>query len=260
MPKYTLTQDEFQQNIKGATGTFVFSAIKPEALGASEYTLVTLAIDITGSVYDFKDALRNVLLNVAKACGKNERSENLLLRVVTFNDDIGVSELHGFKELHQIDPNAYPHFNPNSGTPLFDAVFSSISATLQYAETLKQNDFGVNGAVYIVTDGDDNASVQTKKSISNLLKDVKIGEKIESLITVLIGLHDPALTGNSRAKEVERYLEDFQKESGLTQFVNVGAATAGKLAKLAEFVSKSISSQSTALGTGAPSQPISVTF
>jgi stage V sporulation protein SpoVS len=51
-------------------------------------------------------------------------------------------------------------------------------------------------------------------------------------------------------------LEDFQKDAGLTQFIDVGDGTPQRLAKLAGFVSKSVSSQSQAIGSGSVSQPV----
>ena len=56
--------------------------------------------------------------------------------------------------------------------------------------------------------------------------------------------------------DVERALDRFFKEAALTQKIDVGAATPEALAKLGNFVSESISSQSQALGTGAPSQAL----
>jgi hypothetical protein len=56
--------------------------------------------------------------------------------------------------------------------------------------------------------------------------------------------------------EVKKALDRFHKDTNLSQFVDIGDATAGKLAKLANFVSESVSSQSRALGTGAPSQTL----
>jgi hypothetical protein len=51
-------------------------------------------------------------------------------------------------------------------------------------------------------------------------------------------------------------LQDFKDKAGITQYVSLGRATPGRIAKLAQFVSQSISSTSAALGTGVPSQPI----
>jgi len=51
-------------------------------------------------------------------------------------------------------------------------------------------------------------------------------------------------------------LEQFKNEAGIDQFVSIGEATPAKLAKLADFISRSISSTSQALGTGNASQPL----
>jgi len=51
-------------------------------------------------------------------------------------------------------------------------------------------------------------------------------------------------------------LENFKNEVGFTQYIELKNADAKTLAKLAKFVSSSISSQSSALGTGGPSQSL----
>jgi uncharacterized protein YegL len=232
--------------------------VRPDHLGASEYTLVTVILDISRSVLPFAAPLKDCLQKILLACKKSERAENLMVRVVTFNTNL--AEVHGFKELHTIDPAAYDDFSPNGMTALYDAAFTGIGATLQYAQQLIDQDFGANGAVYIVTDGDDNASTLPASEVRKVMEQALQGEKIESLIAVLVGIRDPTITGDSWASTISRRLSEFQAEANLTQYVEVGDATPQKLAKLADFVSKSISSQSNALNTGAPSQPISVTF
>ncbi len=57
---------------------------------------------------------------------------------------------------------------------------------------------------------------------------------------------------------IKQYLDDFRTEAEFTQYVPINEADQSSLAKLAEFVSKSISSQSQALGTGGAS--IQLTF
>jgi hypothetical protein len=56
--------------------------------------------------------------------------------------------------------------------------------------------------------------------------------------------------------EVKQSLEMFYNEAGLTQFVDVGDATDKHLAKVLNFVSQSVSSQSQALGSGVMSQSL----
>ena len=57
----------------------------------------------------------------------------------------------------------------------------------------------------------------------------------------------------------QRFLDGFATEAGM-KYLSAGDATNGKLAKLAEFVSQSVSSQSQSLGTGGPSQTIAATI
>ncbi len=249
MPKLMPSDDMQVITIPGG-GSFQFSAVRPENLGATEYTLVTVVVDITGSVAGFEKELTECLKSIIKACRKSPRAENLLVRIVFFNSVVKLKELHGFKLLSLIDENQYQISNHecDGATNLFDATYESIGATLTYSKSLMDQDFNVNGAIYIITDGDDNHSTfASKAKIKNQLETVKNQETIESLITVLVGIN--AQTFNAK-------LALFQKDAGLTQFVDAGDATPQRLAKLAAFVSKSISSQSQALGSGAPSQPL----
>jgi uncharacterized protein YegL len=239
-------------------GTFTFSAVKPENLGASEYTLVTIVCDVSGSVNVFAKDLLKAIRMIIDACKKSPRSENLMIRLITFNDNI--EEVHGFKELYMIDQDAYDDLDPGGCTALFDATYSGIGSVLTYSETLIDQDYDVNGAVYIITDGMDNRSSMGPSDIRKMIKEAIRSEKIESLISILVGLKDPNETDQDWADQVSRELDTFHKQAGLTQYIDFGNATAGRLAKLAEFVSKSVSSQSNALGSGSPSQPPSVTF
>jgi len=251
MPRLMATQDDQVISIPGP-GNFQFSAIRIEDLGASEYTLVTIVCDISGSVKTFAADLLNCVKSIVDACKKSARSENLLVRLLTFNQVI--NEIHGFKDLKTIDISEYKPFNPDGMTALFDASFDAIGATLEFSKKLIAQDFtDINGAVYIITDGMDNRSKVSPRDIAQKMEMAKAGEMIESLVTVLVALNDPNV---SWSKEVGDSLSEFHVKAGIDQFIDIGDATAQKLAKLANFVSQSISSQSQALGKGAASQQL----
>ena len=236
----------------GGAQAFQFSARRIDRLGATEYTLVTIVVDVTGSVQDFADDLRKCLVTAVESCKKSPRSNNLLLRVILFSSSVGsggIEEIHGFKPLGEIDPQKYSQFTPYGTTNLYDAAFSAVGATNAYAKKLMDQDFLVNGIVFIVTDGDDNASSATMRMVKDEMARAARGEEIESLIGILIGIN---------AMQFSPELDKFAKTVGL-KFIDAGEANKGKLAKLAEFVSQSVSSQSQSLGTGGPSQNISAT-
>lgn len=232
-----------------AGSNFSFSGARIDDLGAPEYTLATIAVDVTGSTAGFADVLRESLVTAVEACKKSPRSENLLLRVILFSTYVGgVRELHGFTPLSEINPADYPQFDPDGLTPLYDAAFSAVGAMVEYGDTLTENDFLVNGIVFVITDGYDNQSTTTPAMIAEKIASVGQDEKLESLVTVLVGIN---------ATQYQSQLNDFKDKAGFDQYIDAGEATKGKLAKLADFVSQSVSSTSQALGTGGASTAIS---
>jgi uncharacterized protein YegL len=242
MPK--LNNDNAMEVLKAAgPGNVQFSAVRPDALGATEYTLVTLAVDRSGSVRGFSNDIVQMLNAVLKACALSPRAENIMIRLLTFNDRL--QEVHGFKPLSLIDGTEYQTLSCGGETALFDATYSALSATLTYAGKLTRRDYAINGIIFVLTDGEDNASSCNPTQISNYADLVVTGEEIESLLTILIGIN----TANCRQK-----LQGFKDEANLSHFIDAGDATPGKLAKLAQFLSRSIVSQSQSLRTGKAAQ------
>lgn len=252
MPRM-MTEDTMETHSIGGMQNFQFSGKRVEHLGATEYTLATIAVDVTGSVSGFASELRAALVTAVESCKKSPRANNLLLRVVLFSTSMkpnGIEEIHGFKPLGEINPADYPALNPYGATNLYDAAYSAIGATNAYAKTLMDQDFLANGIVTVITDGADNASSATLAMVKQEVERGAKAESIESLIPILVGINASQYSGR---------LDAMAATVGM-KFLDAGDATPGKLAKLAEFVSQSVSSQSQSLGTGGPSQNIAVTI
>jgi len=251
MPRL-MAQDDTQTITIPGPGNFQFSGVKIDDLGATEYTLASMVVDISGSVAPFRKQLLDCIKAVVGACKKNPRAENILFRLLLFNSNL--TEIHGFLNLGDIDPDKYDELQPDGMTALFDATYDAVGATVEYARLLVKQDFDVNGVVFVVTDGMNNRGTMTPNEIKKKVDDCLSKEEMLSLLTILIGLNDPALDW---APETKASLELFEKEANLSQFVDVGDATPDNLAKLGNFVSESISSSSTALAQGVPSQTLS---
>jgi uncharacterized protein YegL len=236
-----------------AGSNYRFSATKIDKLGAAEYTLATIVEDTSGSVTGFAPQLEQAIKTIFNAMQKSPRKDNLLLRLTTF--DSRLKEVHGFKLLNSIKEDDYTGvLNCYGSTALFDATDEAIQATSTYGKTLTDQNFLVNAIIVVVTDGDNNAgnifdAAQIKKSLDIARK----SENLESITLILVGVTNDDVN-------LDAYLQKFVTDAGITQYVAIGKATAGKIAKLAAFVSHSISSTSSSLGTGAPSAPVNVTF
>lgn len=220
-----------------------FSAASILELGAAEYTLVTIAADMSGSVADFLQQIEDCIKEVVRACCLSPRADNLMLRVLRFDHEL--EEIHGFLPLSERNPDDYRgSLRAGGTTALYDAAHNALEAVTIYGKDLRDNDFEVNAIVFVITDGLDNASTLTAGSVKDALKRAVLSEALESVVSVLIGvnIHDPT---------VSRYLSQLHQQAGFSQYVEIENANSATLAKLADFVSRSISAQSSALGTGA---------
>ena len=228
------------------TGHYGYSATRLDDLAAAEYTLVTVVTDVSPSVGEFAAEMEAALREIVRACRFSPRADNLLFRLVTFSGRM--EEAHGFKLLDQCQLDDYQGIlRIGSATALYDAAENAISAVASYGKQLTDADFSVNGILFVITDGEDNASTLGVKHVRDTLRRAVRTEALESLVSVLIGV-------NVRDRRIGAYLQDFKTEAGFTQYVELGCADAQTLARLTSFVSRSIAAQSRALGTSAASQ------
>lgn len=249
MPKF----DQNLENFTLPSSHYGFSGVRigDDVLGATEYTLVTIVLDNSGSVHSFKDKIDKAVGEVVKSCQKSPRKDNLMLRVLTFNDVI--TEFHGFKLLMQCDVKDYDNIStPGGMTALQDAAMNAISATRVYGQQLVDHYMMANGIIVVITDGEDNRSITSKPRIKQEIETLVKDEVLESCVNILVGINTSAQAGLSAN------LQQFQTETGFSQYVDIDNADEKSIARLADFVSRSISSQSQSLGSGGPS--ISLVF
>jgi hypothetical protein len=163
MPK--LQDDSSMQN-HSITGSFGYSAIGMNKLGATEYTLVTVVQDISGSIQGWERDMEKALKEIIHACQTSPRADNLMVRLVTFSDQ--AAEVHGFKLLQDCNAADYDNILNGSGmTAMFDAAYNAIAAEVDFGKQLTGNEFASNCIEYIITDGCDNRSSATPKMIKD---------------------------------------------------------------------------------------------
>jgi len=236
-----------KHNIAGSH--YGFSATNIDDLGAAEYTLVNITADASGSVSAFERDIEGCIAEVVAACHRSPRADNLMMRVTTFNNRL--DELHGFKPLTSCNTDDYDgKINSAGMTALYDAARNAIESVTSYGRDLSDADFDVNGIVFVITDGCDNCSRSRMSAVKRAMKKSIRSEALESMTAILVGV-------NITDPDVSRALDELRKDAGFTRYMEIGNADAASLAKLADFVSRSIAAQSRALGNGHASIPLS---
>lgn len=232
-----------------AQASYGFSKTRLADFQSSEYTLVDIWADASGSVKGHQDKIESAIQTAVESCRKSPRADNLLIRFGVFGSNVCI--VHDYKLLKEIKPNEYLNsIVPQGMTALRDAASQMFTGFRDAAKSLRDHDYEVNAIGFIITDGEDTASVTGPAGVKTSRDELVSSEAVDSYRAVIIAI-------NNSTPQFRVAMEKFADGCGFDQIVDVGNATPEALAKLAKFVGSSISSQSSSLGTGSPSQPVS---
>jgi hypothetical protein len=237
---------EMKSHLPGIGGAnFGFSGTRIEHLGAAEYTLVAIAADVSGSVHGFKTEIETCIAEIVRACAVSPHSHNLMLRLIAFDSEI--EELHGYKPLPECKASAYKGcLDAGGATALYDASVNAVESITRYGRELSAHGLDVNGIVFVITDGGDNASTLNMAAVRTALEGAVGAEVVESMVSILVGV-------NVGSSHTSRALMELSAKAGFTRYLELDQADAATLARLADFATRSIAAQSIALGSLSPS-------
>lgn len=230
----------------GYTGTPV------DQLTSTENTIVTMLLDESGSTTSYARQMELCVKEVVKSLRHCPQKDRLIYRHCHF--DTNFREVHGFKPLIDCKEDDYDGVWAGGGsTALYNSCENVVLSTLDYAKQQAEQRYLVNGIIFIITDGQNYLPGQRSKTqddVKAALANAIASESLESLMTILIGINsDPS---------VQKDLQNFANNVGFTQYVEIEKADEKTLARLQNFSSQLVQSQSQALGSGGPSQ--SLTF
>lgn len=203
--------------------------------------LASIAIDTSSSMAGQEANLEQCFNQAIQACDKAPNRDGILVRITSF--DSTVKELRAF-----VPPAPTPLQIKTAGmTALGRGVLDALRSTAHYAEVLAQGDYRCNAILIVLTDGDETVDDRTEvvQKINQELEQIKAKEVLDSVLIILIGFRPDV--------QLKKIQADLAAAIG-ARYIQLQDVTPQKLAKLAEFVSQSISSQSRQIGTGQTAQ------
>ncbi len=204
-----------------------------EIKDTEEFTLVNIAVDTTGSVHLFLAEIQDCVESIITNVKKHNRSENLLVRVSTFDEKYNdnVREYHGYKLPSTISQTYV--FQTGGMTPLKDAYADSLVSIKSMAKKLYEDDHMCNAVSYIITDGADNSRNQSYsiQKLKDAVDELKSTEELLTFQSFLIGINDSQYKGE---------LEQFQKDVSIDQYKSAGEVNSNGLGNIGDWISEHI--------------------
>jgi len=229
-----------------------------EDLESAENTIAATLFDESGSTRAFAKQMEMAVQQIVKFLRRSPRADNLIYGHYHF--DSSLKEILGWTPLAQIEDDRFDGCWAGGGcTNLWYSEDRALSYMRDYALQMANQRYMCNGILCTLTDGGEYSPQYSdghgwkEDQVVEAFKTTASCEDLESLVSIMIGINpDPG---------VQQELQEHAEKVGYTRYLPVEKADENTLAKIADFISKSIVSQSQALGTQGPSTNIgSLTF
>ncbi|MHA2279600.1 MAG: hypothetical protein ACXAC5_01730 [Promethearchaeota archaeon] len=172
-----------------------------EDIDSEEVTLVIVAIDGSGSMYEWATevtkAYREQFLEPLRGA-KNANS--ILVSVLVFSGGRGenIRLLHGYTPVPQCPELTDADYQPDGSTPLYDAVWNGLTGLVTYGQHLRDNGTRTKSIAVVLSDGWENASRISASKLRRLSGDVL---KQQEFVLAYVFFGDQA-DGDKYAKDI----------------------------------------------------------
>lgn len=204
----------------------------------SETINAVFVIDTSSSVAKYGSELNKAFNETIERLQKSHSAPSMFISIVEFNDNINVT--NGFRPISELKPiDLVPRIG--GCTALYKACQASLKNALDYRQDLEKSGINCKTLLFVITDGEDNASGSVvagdvKSIIDALMQEERNFFSFESI-----------LFGVGTAVN----FESAQKGMGIKHLAKVGT-TPDEIRKMIGFISASITSVSTGQGFSAP--------
>jgi len=203
-----------------------FNNFDPDKIQVEETINCVFVIDVSPSIGRYSDDLNNAFNDFVQTMQASHIHDRLFVSIVEFDEDVRVRS--GFQPIIGVPVTSF--VPQGRGTALYDAVNSGIKNSIEYRTNLEDSGINVKTLVFIITDGEDNASASNSaQKVKLSLESIKDNEaNAFSFTTILFGV------GN------QVFFENAQREMGIEHLAKVGD-TGTEIRKMISFISSSIS-------------------
>jgi len=117
-------------------------------IDAENVNLIFLAIDCSGSMYNYTDDMKKSLNDFKDSLINSKEKDEILVSRVNFNDKIDVK---GYKKIDDFDVQ----YDANDQTRLYDVIIEGKEKLTEYMNYLKNEGMRTKAVFAIFTDGED---------------------------------------------------------------------------------------------------------
>lgn len=160
--------DNLSGNTQGLLGT---TGVGVDDLNEDDVTLFAMVVDQSSSMGRFTtDVIEAYNQDLLEAMRESKLEDSVIMSLWTFNSQ--VSLIHSYKPLGDVVDLNDTTYVPGGTTALYDAVLNAMTGLAAYAQTLQNSGVTCRGILVVISDGEDNMSVNTASKVETVAKDL----------------------------------------------------------------------------------------
>lgn len=153
-------------------------------LNTDDVTLVCFALDMSSSMGNLRQEVIDSFNLMIKAFQDSNQSDSIIVSVWTFNEKSSL--LFGYTPVNSVKKLTNSEYQPSGSTSLFDTQLNVMTGIVGYGQSLRNNGIRTKGIVIVLTDGDDNSSLNQPRDVKKVA-DALIKQEIYTLAFVGFG-------------------------------------------------------------------------
>lgn len=151
------------------------AGVDVDDIDSEEVTLVVVAIDASGSMYEYADdVIKSYNRDFLESLCGAKNAESILVSTLVFSawEQNNVRLVHGYTPVPDCPELTSQVYAPDGGTPLHDAVWNGLTGLVAYGQNLRDNGTRTKSIVVVLSDGQENSSRISASKVKNLVSDV----------------------------------------------------------------------------------------
>lgn len=204
-----------------------FNNFDADNIQTDETINCVFVIDKSGSIYNYVNDMNNALNDFVQTMQKSHVADKLLVSTIEFSNNVNV--VSGFQPIMNVKDF---NIQPGGITALYDAVKAGIENAINYRNQLQNSGLTAKTLVFIITDGEDNASITKPDEIKDMLGNIYKDEaNAFSFTIIMFGVGD------------EGNFDSAREKMGIPKNLMAKVGTSGaEIRKMINFISSSVSS------------------
>jgi len=210
---------------------FNFGNFNPDDVEVEDTINAVFAIDVSGSVGGYVDELNKGMNEFVQRMQSSHVSDKLFASIVEFKSDVKVRT--GFQPIDQIPTIDFEN-SIGGMTSLYEGTKVALQNALDYREGLENAGVNCKTLLFVITDGDDNASNCGPDAVKAIITDLLKEERnFASFEAILFGI----------GQGMDNSFNTAASEMGIKNVATI-SDTADDIKKMINFISSSVSSAS----------------